>query len=70
MNKNEIFRKFLQNPHMRDQIDFSEKQIDSMTLYNETSNKLIEVIRITIIHLDEAQSTDVIARKVNQFLKQ
>lgn len=70
MNRNEIFKKFLLNPQLKEQIDLNEKQIASMTLYTDTSNKLIEVIKTTIMHLEDTQSIDTVARKVNQFFKQ
>lgn len=69
MNKNEIFAKFLQNPMINEKVDLTEEQLRSMNLYSSSSNRLIDVIRTTIIHLDHDQSIDTVARKINQSFK-
>lgn len=69
MNKNEVFRKFLQNPLLKKKVDISEQQINSMDLHSPSPNRLIEVIKTTILHLDNDQSTEVVARKINQSFK-
>lgn len=69
MNKNEIFTKFLQNPLIREKVDLTEKQLQSINLYSNSPNRLIDVIKTTILHLDSDQSTDVVARKINQSFK-
>lgn len=69
MNKNEIFSKFLQNPLIKEKTDLTDKQLNSLNLYANSPNRLIDVIKTTIIHLDDDQSTDVVARKINQSFK-
>jgi len=69
MNKNEIFTKFLQNPLIREKVDLTEKQLHSINLYSNSPNRLIDVIKTTILHLDSDQSIDVVARKINQSFK-
>lgn len=69
MNKNEIFTKFLQNPMIKEKVDLSEDQLKSLTLYSDTSNRLIDVIKTTIVNLDSDLSIDVVARKINQSFK-
>lgn len=67
MNKNEIFTKFLQNPLMKEKVDLSESQLNSLNLYSETSNRLIDVIKTTIINLEEGET--IVARKIQQSFK-
>lgn len=69
MNKNEIFTKFLQNPLIKEKIDLTDKQLKSINLYSNSPNRLIDVIKTTILHLDSDLSTDVVARKINQSFK-
>lgn len=69
MNKNEIFTKFLQNPMIKEKVDLSEDQLKSLTLYSDSSNRLIDVIKTTIVNLDSDLSIDVVARKINQSFK-
>lgn len=69
MNKNEIFRKFLQNPLILEKVDLTKKQLESLDLYTNSPNRLIDVIKTTVLHLDSDQTTDVVARKINQSFK-
>jgi len=69
MNKNEIFRKFMQNPLIKEKVDLTDKQLMSIDLFNETPNRLIDVIKTTILHLESDQSVDLVARKINQSFK-
>lgn len=69
MNRNEIFRKFLQNPLIREKVDLTEKQLNTIDLHSNTNNRLIDVIKTTILHLDSELSTDIVARKINQSFK-
>jgi hypothetical protein len=69
MNRNEIFRKFLQNPLIREKVDLTEKQLNTIDLHSNSTNRLIDVIKTTILHLESDQSTDIVARKINQSFK-
>jgi hypothetical protein len=69
MNKNEVFRNFLNNPLIKNYLDYSDKQLQSMNLQSNSPNRLIDVIKTTIINLDEEQSVDLVARKINQSFK-
>jgi hypothetical protein len=69
MNKNEIFTKFLQNPLIKEKVDLTDKQLKSINLYSNSPNRLVDVIKTTILHLDSDQSIDVVARKINQSFK-
>jgi len=69
MNKNEIFTKFLKNPLINEKVDLTEEQLNSLNLYSISSNRLIDVIKTTILNLDGDQSIDVVARKINQSFK-
>jgi hypothetical protein len=69
MIKNEIFTKFLQNPLLKEKVKMTDKQLNSLNLYSDSPNRLIDVIKTTILNLDCDQSTDAIARKINQSFK-
>lgn len=69
MNKNEIFAKFLQNPMIQEKTNLTEEQLSSMNLYSNSSDRLIDVIKTAIIHLEPDQSYDIVARKINQSFK-
>jgi len=69
MNKNEIFTKFLQNPLIKEKVELTEKQLNSINLYSNSPNRLIDVIKTAILHLDSDLSIDVVARKINQSFK-
>lgn len=67
MIKNDIFRKFIENPQIKEYIDDSKlKKVD---LYTKSPNRLIDVLKTTILSLEDNQSNDVIARKINQSFK-
>lgn len=69
MIKNEIFTKFLQNPLLKEKVKMTDKQLNSLNLYSDSPNRLIDVIKTTILNLDCDQSTDAVARKINQSFK-
>ena len=69
MIKNEIFTKFLQNPLLKEKVKMNDKQLNSLTLYSDSPNRLIDVIKTTIINLESDQTTDAVARKINQSFK-
>lgn len=69
MNKNEIYRKFLQNPLIKEQLGMNDHQLQSLDLHSPSPNRLIDVIKTTILHLDGDLSIDVVARKINQSFK-
>jgi hypothetical protein len=69
MNKNEIFRKFLDNPLLKEKTNLTEKQLNSIDLHTCSPNRLIDVIKTTIIHFESDQSTDLVARKILQSFK-
>lgn len=69
MNKNEVFQKFLQNPLLREKTGLSENKLKSMNLSSPSSDRLIDVIKSTILHLEDSESIDTVARKINQSFK-
>jgi len=69
MTQNDRFKKFLQNPEIREQLIMTDSQIDELSLFSETGDKLLEVIKATILGTEGADSIDSCARKINQFLK-
>lgn len=69
MNKNEVFQKFLQNPLLREKTGLSENQLKSMNLSSPSSDRLIDIIKTTLLHLEDSESIDTVARKINQSFK-
>ena len=69
MNKNEIFRKFLDNPFLQEKVNLTESQLKTIDLHSTSPNRLIDVIKTTIIHYEIGQSTDLVARKILQSFK-
>ncbi len=69
MNKNEVFQKFLQNPLLKEKTGLSESRLETMNLSSPSSDRLIDVIKTTILHLEGSESVDTVARKINQSFK-
>jgi hypothetical protein len=69
MNKNEVFQKFLQNPLLKEKTGLSETRLKTMNLSSSSSDRLIDVIKTTILHLEDSESVDTVARKINQSFK-
>lgn len=69
MNKNDVFRKFIQNPILKEKVDLSDTKLKSMDLSTPCSDRLIDVIKTTILNLDDPESVDLVARKINQSFK-
>lgn len=69
MNKNELFRRFIENPLIKEKIDITDDQILNLDLYSPSSNRLVNVIKSTILHLEKDQSIDLVARRINLTFK-
>ena len=69
MNKNEVFRKFIQNPLLQEKVEINENRLKTMDLSTTCSDRLIDVIKTTILNLDDTDSIDLVARKINQSFK-
>ena len=69
MIKNVLFRKFMQNPQIKEYVDLSDSQLKKIDLQTSSPNRLVDVIKTTILNLEDDQSNDVIARKINQSFK-
>lgn len=69
MNKDIVFDRFIKNPKLNEYVDIPTDQLDTMHLYMETPNRLIEVIITTILNLDENTPIDLVARRINQSFK-
>jgi hypothetical protein len=68
MNKNEVFRNFLKNPIIKEKMNLDYK-LNSLDLYSPSPNRLIDVIKTTILNLDDEQDKDTVARKINLSFK-
>lgn len=68
MLKNEIFKKFLQNPVLKEKLGIEDKQVEKIDLFTNTENKVLEVIKTAILHSEDGD-VDLTARKINQLFK-
>lgn len=69
MLKNDIFKKFLQNPELKEKTGLTDKQIEKIDLFSYTEDKVLEVIKTAILHSENGDDVDLTARKVNQLFK-
>ncbi len=69
MNKNDVFRNFLKNPITNEKYKISEFHLKSIDLYQPSPNRLIDVIKTTILNLEHENDIDAVARKINQSFK-
>jgi len=69
MNKNVVFRNFLKNPIINEKYNLSDYQLKSIDLYKPSPNRLIDVLKTTILNLGDEQDIDSVARKINQSFK-
>lgn len=69
MNKNEVFRNFLKNPAIKGKVNLPDYKIKSLDLYSPSPNRLIDVIKTTILNLDDEKDKDTVARKINLSFK-
>ena len=69
MNKNEIFRRYLKIAVSNNLIELEEDQIQNLNINSDCQNPLINIIRISILSLDQYQTVDYATRKINQFLR-
>ncbi|MEX1013569.1 MAG: hypothetical protein WDZ80_00215 [Candidatus Paceibacterota bacterium] len=69
MNQNQIFKKFLQNPVLKEKLSMSKSQIDKLDLFAITEDKLLEVIKTVILYTENGDSIDLSSRRINQLFK-
>lgn len=70
MNRNQIFKQFLQNPLIREKIEIEEHELLRIDLQtNVEKYPLIEVIKSAVMNLEDRESIDVATRRINQTLK-
>jgi hypothetical protein len=69
MTKNDVFKRFLKNPDVREQLEMTDAQVNKLDLYQPTGDKLLEVIKTAILGTEGTDSIDFSARRINQFLK-
>jgi hypothetical protein len=70
MNRNQIFKQFLQNPLIKEKIEIEEKDLLNIDLQtNVEKYPLLEVIKSAVMNLEDRESIDVAARRINQTLK-
>ncbi|GEM_PF-1823992 len=69
MNKNEIFKRFLQSLSLKDREVNYEGLVGTININDDCTDPLINVIRISILSLEHNPSVDYAVRKINQFLK-
>lgn len=69
MHKNEIFKRFMKSPSLKELVELTEDQINLLNINSDCSDPLINVIRISILSIDHNPSVDSAARKINQLLR-
>lgn len=69
MLKNEIFKKFLANAELQEFVDLDKNKLMNLDLSGFNENKLLEVIKNTILFTDNPEDIDSTARRINQYFK-
>ncbi len=69
MNRNQMLKKYLDNPELGDMVQLSEEQLKKIDLFSGTDDLLISVLQTAINNLEGEDSIDTVARRVNQMFK-
>ena len=69
MTKNEIFRKFLKNPELQEAVGMDEDKLMELDLSGIHENKLLEIIKQTILFTEREGDVDATGRRINQYFK-
>ncbi|MBI9062569.1 MAG: hypothetical protein JEZ14_11335 [Marinilabiliaceae bacterium] len=70
MNKNQIFKQFLQNPLLKEKLEIEEKILKEIDLQTDVERyPLIEIIKTAVMNLEDRETIDVATRRINQSLK-
>jgi len=68
MTKENIFKKFLEDPLFIEKKYLTKEQADKMKFIGQSGVKLIEVIKIAINGNVDGETEGVTSRKINQYL--
>jgi hypothetical protein len=66
MNKNAIFRSFIENEDLQQKNKLRKDKLDDLNLNDLIQDPLINTIKQTIRHMDDDYTTDKLSRKLNQ----
>ena len=70
MNSNEIFRTYLNDPLLADELKKLKIDKSKITLAKECDLGIIQVIKTAVMNLDESkENPDNIARKINKLFR-
>jgi hypothetical protein len=70
MNKNAIFRSFIENEDLQQKNKLRKDKLDDLNLNDLIQDPLINTIKQTIRHMDDDYTTDKLSRKLNQLFNQ
>ena len=68
MTKEKIFKTYLEDPLLIEKNYISKEKIDKVKFIDQTTVKLIEVIKLAINGSVDGKSEGVTSRKINQYL--
>jgi hypothetical protein len=68
MTKENIFKTYLEDPLLIEKNYISKEKIDKVKFIDQTTVKLIEVIKLAINGSVDGESEGVTSRKINQYL--
>jgi hypothetical protein len=68
MTKENIFKNFMEDPLLVEKNYISKGKIEGLRFVDQSSVKLIEVIKMAINSNVDGDSESVISRKINQYL--
>lgn len=66
MNRNDIFRTFLNDPLLDDEVNKLKMDKKKINLYTELNTGILKVIQTAVNNLDEHSDSDKIARRINK----
>jgi hypothetical protein len=66
MNKNAIFRSFIENQDLQQKTKLRKDKLDGLNLNDLTQDPLVNTVKQTIVYMDDDYTTDKLSRKLNQ----
>lgn len=66
MNKNAIFRSFIENEDLQQKTKLRKDKLDGLNLNDLIQDPLINTVKQTIVYMDDDSTVDKLARKLNQ----
>lgn len=67
MNKTEIFKKYLEDPIVKDNTKLSKEKLNTLDLRTPSGDALIETIKAMVMTMDDSETIS--ARRITQSLE-